>query len=155
MSQYINFYSRDSKEKQKRTTDIQKQLLTMKKPLFLILTIVGTVLLFSCSEQKQLKGFDAETWKKDRKACLSLRKNQEAQAYQIREQLKGWNETQVREALGSPDYQELYTRNQKFFTYFIEPAPECTDQSQNSALRLILRFNAMGLINEVTIARNH
>lgn len=56
----------------------------------------------------------------------------------------------VVQLLGRPDENQLLERNQKFYTYYLEPGPLC-ENSKEGAKKLILRFNAMGLAKEVMI----
>ncbi len=59
--------------------------------------------------------------------------------------------------LGNPDQNELYKRNQKFYTYFLQPGPGCA--AANAApgdrdaapKKLVIRFNAMGLAKEIIV----
>lgn len=67
-----------------------------------------------------------------------------------REKLKKLSEMDLFELLGRPDENQLLERNQKFFTYYLEPGPGC-DNPKEDAKKLILRLNAMGLAKEVTI----
>lgn len=67
-----------------------------------------------------------------------------------KEKLLSLKQMEVVELLGHPDQNELYSRNQKFFYYFIDPAPTCPG-GDSSAAKLVLRFNAIGLVNEVAI----
>ncbi len=53
--------------------------------------------------------------------------------------------------LGKPDIHQLAGRNQKYYVYFLEKGPQCDDITQkSSALKMILRFNAVGLLSEIT-----
>lgn len=67
-----------------------------------------------------------------------------------KEKLLSLNELQIVELLGRPDQNELYKRNQKFYYYFLQPSPDCPAPAPE-ALRLVIRFNAMGLAKEVSI----
>ena len=60
------------------------------------------------------------------------------------------SEKQVVALLGKPDQNELYKRNQKFYSYFITPASSC-NHATTTAKVLRVRFNAMGLAKEVNI----
>ena len=68
-----------------------------------------------------------------------------------KEKLLALDQLQIVELLGRPDQNELSKRNQKFFYYFIDPAPRCAGASNTAAKRLVIRFNAMGLAKEVSI----
>ena len=65
-----------------------------------------------------------------------------------KEKLLSLSENQIVQLLGKPDQNELYKRNQKFYSYFISPSPECSPEITSSEI-LIIRFNAMGLAKEV------
>lgn len=67
-----------------------------------------------------------------------------------KEKLLALNEKQIVKLLGKPDQNELYKRNQKFFSYFLTAAPAC-DLQLTSTKILIIRFTAMGVANEVNI----
>ena len=66
-----------------------------------------------------------------------------------KEKLLALSELDIVDLLGKPDQEELYKRNQKFYYYFIEPSEECNLGSQEKSLRLVIRFNAMGLAKEI------
>ena len=66
-----------------------------------------------------------------------------------KDKLLALSELDIVDLLGKPDEQELYKRNQKFYYYFIEPSPECSLPSEGASLRLVIRFNAMGLAKEI------
>lgn len=53
--------------------------------------------------------------------------------------------------LGRPDEEELYKRNQKFYYYYLQPSGNCGKTVTSNPLRLIVRFNAVGLAKEVTV----
>lgn len=68
-----------------------------------------------------------------------------------KEKLLGLDEVQTVKLLGSPDQEELYSRNQKFYYYFIDPAAQCGTPGDSTAEKLVIRFNAVGLAKEVSI----
>lgn len=68
-----------------------------------------------------------------------------------KEKLLALDEMKIVKLLGKPDRNELFTRNQKFYEYFLEPSPECGGNSTKVAKKLVIRFNAMGLAKEVAI----
>ena len=68
-----------------------------------------------------------------------------------KDKLLGLDQMQIVEILGKPDLNELSTRNQKFFHYFIEPSPSCPAATDSLSKKLVIRFNAMGLAKEVAI----
>jgi hypothetical protein len=117
---------------------------------------VGTVtlvflLMLSCGKEvPKLDGIDLRTWRKDQKGCGGDRSSMIAAIEQERNKLLALDEIQIVKLLGNPDRNELFKRNQKFYYYFLEPAPECKVPNP-SAKKLIIRFNAMGLAKEVEV----
>jgi outer membrane protein assembly factor BamE (lipoprotein component of BamABCDE complex) len=91
-----------------------------------------------------------EEWREDRNACLSKRAPMAVSMNDQKEKLLGLNEKQLVKLLGRPDQNELYKRNQKFYSYYLTPAPECGTAIMPAQI-LVIRFNAMGLANEVTL----
>jgi hypothetical protein len=61
------------------------------------------------------------------------------------------DEIQVTHLLGRPDRNELSKRNQKIYFYFLEPSAACAGQVNEKPLKLVIRFNAMGLAKELTV----
>jgi outer membrane protein assembly factor BamE (lipoprotein component of BamABCDE complex) len=114
-------------------------------PLFSLL------LLMACSKSTpQLENMDAELWKNDRNACTGKRKDMIASLKTQQDKLLALKETQIVALLGRPDHNELYERNQKFYYYYITPAPTCAN-ADSTALQLEIRFNALGYSKEIYI----
>ena len=113
---------------------------------------VVLVILFSCGKSLPvLEGIDQKVWKEDRNGCNGKRAPMKEQLIQEKRKLLALKERQVIELLGRPDQNELYQRNQKFYTYFIEPALTCKGDSSSNPKKLVVRFNAMGLAKEVVV----
>ena len=109
------------------------------------------LLLFSCGKElPTLDGFDGDEWKKDKNACQGARQSMEGMLRKELLKLKGLAEMDVIKLLGRPDQNELYKRNQKFYYYSISPGPGCGSKD-TTALKLVLRFNAMGYAQLVSI----
>jgi hypothetical protein len=98
-----------------------------------------------------IEGFDSRMWKDDRSGCDGTRPEQANHLLNQRQSLLGIDELDVVSVLGKPDQTELYTRNQKFYYYYVEPSPDCNRESTAGAKRLEIRFNAVGLVNEVNL----
>jgi hypothetical protein len=110
------------------------------------------VLCFACSKPlPSLEGIDLSQWRKDKNACNAQREPMREAIERQKEKLLGLDEDQMLALLGRPDQNELYTRSQKFYYYYIEPAPGCGSQGDTTAQRLVIRFNAVGLATEVSI----
>lgn len=98
-----------------------------------------------------LEGVDVEAWQRDKNACNNIRGTMREAMDREKEKLLALKQMQIVSLLGRPDVNELYSRNQKFFYYFVEPAPDCTSAQDTTAQRLVIRFNAVGLAKEVSI----
>src|SRR4051812_44517673 len=109
------------------------------------------VFAISCGKQlPDLNGIDKQNWISDKNACEGKRSSMRQSIETEKEKLLALNEMQVVELLGRPDQNELSKRNQKFFYYFIQPAPACGSLKDSVSSRLVIRFNAMGLAKEVS-----
>jgi hypothetical protein len=118
--------------------------------MYKLFSLVLLVVLISCGKPlPELEGIDADTWKADKNACLHKRQSMADALEQQQAKLLALDEKQLIRLLGPPDKNELYTRNQKFYTYYITPGPEC-ETADTSPRMLIVRFNAMGLAKEIT-----
>jgi hypothetical protein len=106
--------------------------------------------LISCGKDLPTLEIDIEKWKTDKNGCLGSRKTMESSLQSEIPKLKGLSEMNIIKLLGRPDENELYERNQKFYTYFISPGPLCTNKD-SSFNKLVLRFNAMGYAQLVSI----
>ena len=96
-----------------------------------------------------IEGVDEAQWKDDKNGCAGRRATMADALLSQKEKLLALDELDIVDILGKPDKQELYKRNQKFYYYFIMPAPDCNVSSNDNPLRLVIRFNAMGLAKEI------
>ncbi len=113
-----------------------------------------TLLLLSCGkEMPTLQGVNIEKWKADKNGCLGYRQSIKASLASEISKLKGLAEMDVIRLLGKPDQNELYKRNQKFYSYFISPGPSCIT-ADSASQKLVLRFNAMGYAQLVSMERD-
>ena len=120
----------------------------MKKILLIILLITS-----GCGgEPLAIENFDREVWKKDYHSCENLRFEQAQTLLANKEVLLGRSNREIIDLLGKPDKTELYTRNQKFFHYYITSGKQCGEgfESREPAI-LTFRFNATGLAKEINI----
>lgn len=111
------------------------------------------LIAFSCGKPLPvLEGFQSYAWKEDRDGCSGKRTSMGENLKKEKQKLLALSEMDIVEILGRPDQNELLRRNQKFYTYFIEPSVNCKENpGTQKAKRLVVRFNAMGLAKEVTI----
>jgi hypothetical protein len=113
--------------------------------------LVSCLVLVSCGKDlPTLNGIDSETWKSDKNGCEGKRFGMTNAIQVEKDKLLSLNEKELISVLGRPDRNELFKRNQKFFYYFLQPAPECK-LGNEKPLKLVIRFNAMGLAKEVVI----
>ncbi|MEM7107079.1 MAG: hypothetical protein AAF519_02550 [Bacteroidota bacterium] len=120
-----------------------------KKTLLRFLLPLAFVL--ACDTKKELMDFDYTTWVADPNGCSGKRLALQSSLENNLESLKTLNQNEVKELLGKPDKNELYTRSQKFFIYQIGPGEECGSSLTTPSPYLSIRFNAMGLAKEVLI----
>ena len=113
--------------------------------------LVAVIFLTSCGRDlPSLSGIDTDRWKEDKNACKGYRALTTPSLKTEMVKLKGLAEMDIIHLLGKPDQNELYKRNQKFYSYFISPGPHC-ESIDSSAHKLILRFNAMGYAQLVSM----
>ena len=114
--------------------------------------IISILTIFSaCSTKERHFGkFDFSAWKSDRNACNAVRTNMVEDLKKLKEELKGLSQNEVFEYFGRYDLQLLDARNTKAFVYFLEKGEQCeTTKKTSQARTMVLRFNAVSLVNEV------
>ncbi len=97
-----------------------------------------------------LDDIDTDRWSMDKNACGGVRASTLSSLEAQMDKLLSLDQMQIVNLLGKPDQNELSRRNEKFFYYFIDPAPVCAGAAV-SPRRLEVRFNAVGLAKEVMI----
>ena len=118
----------------------------MKKLAWIFLLLIVT---YCGKPLPDLAPINLNTWKEDKGGCNGKRVSFVEELQHQKDELKGLSEKDIIQLLGRPDHNELYTRNQKFYYYDIEPGKSCLDQA--SGKQLIIRFTAMGYAKEVSI----
>lgn len=126
----------------------------MIKQGILLLTLFS--LFFACSAPpEKLGGLDLVQWRKDRSACGDVRAKLVEDFKAEENQLLGKFADDVGKMLGKPDIHQLAGRNQKVYIYYLENGTQCDDITQPStAMKAVLRFNAIGLLTEITYQQN-
>jgi hypothetical protein len=108
------------------------------------------LILSSCGRSlPDIKGIDITAWKNDKNGCDGERAKKTDTLLSQKDKFLALSELDIVDLLGKPDEQELYKRNQKFYYYFLKPSGDCNVTSQEQSLRLVIRFNAVGLANEI------
>jgi hypothetical protein len=124
----------------------------MHKFKWLNLVLLSLVVLSCGKPLPELEGIDHQRWIDDRNACQNKRSEMTDAITKEKNKLLALDQMQIVDLLGKPDQNELSKRNQKFFYYFIQPSKDCSSaNTTENPLRLIIRFNAMGLAKEVAI----
>jgi hypothetical protein len=123
----------------------------LPRPSFSLFLIVFVVFCSCGKPVPKLQGIDKAAWVADRGACQEARTLMIGAVKANTAQLLALSEVDIVDLLGRPDEEELYKRNQKFYYYYLQPAPSCSKAVNNNALRLVIRFNAVGLAKEVTV----
>jgi hypothetical protein len=122
----------------------------MDKSRSLSLLFLIIVFFVSCGKElPELNGVDKQAWIEDEMGCLNKRRGMVQAIQKEKDKLLALDELQVVALLGKPDANELYKRNQKFYRYYLHPSRECSAPTDTTALKLVIRFNAMGLAKEV------
>lgn len=121
------------------------------------MTIKGLIMLpilglMACSSPPDKLGvLDLNKWRSDRGGCNNVRSTLQKDFKAIQGQLKGKFADDIGELLGRPDIHQLGERNVKFYVYYFEKGPQCEDMKLKSdAKKVILKFNAVGLLSEIT-----
>lgn len=96
-----------------------------------------------------LEGIDLSQWKNDKNGCAGQRVPMIQSLQEQKNKLQGLTEMQIIGLLGRPDQNELYSRNQKFYYYSLEPGKACGKDSESK--RLSVRFNATGRAKEIEL----
>jgi hypothetical protein len=121
---------------------------------FRLLSSLTIILLINVSCGKSLPALDQvdlDVWKNDKLACQGKRISMSAAIQSQSEKLLALSEKEIIQLLGKPDENELYTRNQKFYYYYLEPSKACSDTVHSESRKLVVRFNATGLAREVSV----
>lgn len=118
----------------------------------LLLAAIFFFTLLGCSTPPdQLGTLDLKKWRSDRSACKGIRSGLVTDFKAEQGQLLGKFADEIGELLGKPDIHQLGDRNLKFYVYFLEKGEQCDDiKMKSTAKKVILRFNAVGLLSEIT-----
>lgn len=127
--------------------------------IFSFCLFVG-MLFSSCTDPNAItdQEFDMKAWKMDRNGCENTRTGMLEDLDKIKPKLEGLDEIDLRKILGKPDFAELYSRNQKFYTYYIDASEKCENANskkvKNGERRLVqIRFDAVNSVNEIVVIR--
>ena len=125
------------------------------KSLFRQLNVCSCLLIVSilcaCNVVEiQLGDINLTDWKKDKYGCLGNRLSSIGILRDHKDNLLRHSETEIIKAIGLPEKAELIGHSEKYYSYNIDPAPECNETSPSSKY-LRIRFNSVGHAREVLI----
>src|SRR5690606_24103495 len=125
-------------------------------PWYTSALFIGKLLLIlslaSCQGKTDITNFNEDQWKQDAYACKEQRANMEKDLLGARKELLGLTQQEIRKLLGKPERQELYTRGQKFFMYYLSPAVRCKEAGEITNARMVFfRFSALNEVNEIFV----
>ncbi len=119
----------------------------MAKFFLLLVTVLFSI--SACHTEVDIANFDEAAFRSDPNGCLGVRSAMKDTLFAADTHFKRLTQEEIYATLGKPDRQELATRSQKYFVYYIDPAPECQGDSTGSPLTLFVRFSAMNRASEV------
>lgn len=117
-----------------------------------MLPAILLVAILACSAPPDTLGrLDLKKWRGDRGGCKNERLELVADLRGEQKQLLGKFADDIGKILGRPDIHQLGERNTKFYIYFLERGAQCDEIVRKSdAKKVILKFNAIGLLSEIT-----
>lgn len=122
------------------------------QPLIFLFLLSWTILLSGCDKPVEIQGFDKSAWKADRMACNGHRLGQETVIMEAREAFLGLSQEEIIDLMGKPERQELYSRGQKFYIYYLSPSSKCQEgQADVNTRFLYIRFSAINQVNEIFV----
>ncbi len=114
-----------------------------------LLLLFFSLLLISCQSAVDIEDFDEAAFRSDPNGCTGVRADMKETLFVADKYLKGLTQEEIWATLGKPDRQELATRSQKYYVYYVDPAPACMGDSTSLPLTLFVRFSAMNRASEV------
>ncbi len=127
-----------------------------KFPLFLLIiaVLIGYYASYYNKKAPEIEGMNYSLWKNDSYGCKSDRENLVDLIVSNRDKFLRYNQNQIINILGKPDYQMLYDRGQKFFYYYIKYHPECDNKNalpEKEQIKLEIRFDALNRSKEIFV----
>ena len=121
----------------------------MKNTSLLLFTLLITICL-SCSNPNDLGDFNTDKWQADINGCKGDRAEMIDDLIAVKSKFLGLYQKTIIKSLGQPEDQELYSRSQTFYVYYIDPASSCENSVEDPRV-LEIRFTSLGIANEVNI----
>lgn len=118
-------------------------------PRILLFLSICSLISFCQPKPIDIPGFDEAVFRADQKGCHGERAQMKDVLMQVDTAFKGLSQKQIYALLGKPDRHELAPRSQKYFVYYIDPAPECAEGSEEP-FTLFIRFSALNRSTEIS-----
>ena len=108
------------------------------------------LLMLGCQTAVDIDHFDEAAFRSDPNGCLGIRAAMKDTLFAADPHFKNLTQEEIYATLGKPDRQELASRSQKYFVYYIDAAPNCEGHHEGSLpLTLYIRFSATNRASEV------
>ncbi|NMM50432.1 hypothetical protein [Marinigracilibium pacificum] len=124
-----------------------------KNPLPNILATLSIIIVLfsSCGNSVDIPNFDEELWINDQNGCTGDRLEMIDEVKLNKDLLIGLSTNELRKVLGRPDNIILYTRNQKYYHYYLTPGKQCQDATNNSeeGQKLIIKMSALDKVSNL------
>ena len=119
--------------------------------LRLLKLVLLPFIFVACNSSIHIDGFSAEEWKADKNGCLQKRSKEIDILIDGKSNILGQSENEILSFLGKPDRNQLYSRNQKFFVYYIAHKTSCDSIDDTESTYLSIRINAIGVASEMFV----
>jgi len=115
--------------------------------------LLGFLFLAACGQKAQLlTEEEQQRFRQDRLGCEGERKAFIQKLRENKDIFLEMTDLEVRQQLGSPNREELYTRTQKFFVYYLERGGQCEGEDSTAPPRILqLRLSAVNRVNEAVV----
>lgn len=122
--------------------------------MLMLIGLMSAATWAGCASKKKkirkLENFNSETWMTDKNGCTGARLTLKDNLLKSKHFMRGLKAEQIEDYLGKPDAQDLRSRSQRYYIYFLDPGPKC-ENAREHPQALFVRFSAVGIANEFTI----
>ena len=119
--------------------------------IYKILVVVFMLIGMNACQQTKLHipEFDAKGWKLDPYGCKNHRLKLVKKLISKKRYLLNRDDAEIVEFLGKPERTELYTKNQKFYFYYISPGANCEKGDSTTGKQFYIRLSALGKVTDI------
>lgn len=112
-----------------------------------------SLMVFACQAKVELNSVDTQKWRDDGMGCENYRNLAVKNLYNEKGKLIGLSPSEISDLLGSPNENEIYKRNQRFFVYYTGQGHQCSNENTKEPSSINIRFDAIDRANEVYLIR--